>query len=1156
MCIYKKWIWFLGLALATAPQAFAQQAGIVIKKVPVITFPQSLGEYTLVPGSLRLISDCDTLLKYRVDLDQNSIVFTDPAGCDSVTLSYRVLSVNLTKPQSLRSITAYDSLPVFKEQAYGSQEYLTERKEELFGLGGLQKTGNITRGISFGNTQDVFVNSLLNLQLEGRISDDLTLTAAISDQNVPFQPEGNTQQLQEFDRVYIQLDHNKGRLTAGDLVMKNREGHFLRYFKNVQGGQFTVRSKPWSGQKAETTAGAAIAKGKFSSQVVPVIEGVLGPYRLRGPNNERFIIVIANSEKVFLDGKQLIRGFDYDYVIDYNQGEITFSNRILITQFSRVRVDFEFAERNYSRTITQAAHYQQSEKVDLYFNIYREADNPRNPLTTELSEEDKIRLRASGDNLLNAFGSGIDSTGFIERQVMYRRVDSLVVGQLYQVFVYDTDPASAVFRLSFTEVGVGKGNYVLAQTLASGRVYRWVAPVAGIAQGNFEPLRLLPTPKELGMATLGVVLRSGKNHQFFAEAAASRNDLNRFSDLDAGDDQGTAIKAGYQSQAPVSIGRGYQFSGLINAEFNQKNFRFVDRLRSIEFDRDWSADPKSTGYLADEHIGQASLLIQKDPSNRLMFESIFRQRGSEVNGMQQKLNLNKSWWRFQQGTELFYMSNDQGKQYSRWLRLSQDLHLRGKWIVPGYQYQIDQNVVRNRATDSVLFTAMNFEEHRIYLRSADSSSFMYLADYAIRYDQAPLEGRLQRANRSETANFRLRSTSLKSQEVNTTFTYRKLETLTQSSNQRAEETIMGRFDWLGSFFKQSLRTELTYALGTGRELRREFVYLAVPIGEGTHFWRDLNGNNVQELDEFFPAVTSDQRQFIRLFVPTDEYITAYTNSLIYRLTYNLPSSWRTKGWFKKQFSKLSTVSSISLENRVTNPLPEFRYNPFVAMSTSQSGLLSRTQNTRATVFYNRSNPSYGADLAWSRVEQRNLITGGFEGRAISEQRIGLRRNLASRWNSQTHVGWQQRNSESDVLTARNFSIDNRELGEELSYQPGNVLRLSLLGTLAERKGQTASFENSSATVQRLGIEAKINQVLKRSIALGINYVNIQFQGQSNNALGVELLEALLPGNNFTWTMNWQQKLTNGLQLNMNYEGRKSGDAPIVHIGRMQVSALF
>jgi hypothetical protein len=54
-----------------------------------------------------------------------------------------------------------------------------------------------------------------------------------------------------------------------------------------------------------------------------------------------------------------------------------------------------------------------------------------------------------------------------------------------------------------------------------------------------------------------------------------------------------------------------------------------------------------------------------------------------------------------------------------------------------------------------------------------------------------------------------------------------------------------------------------------------------------------------------------------------------------------------------------------------------------------------------------------------------------------------------------------------------------------------------------------------------------------------------------------MLQALTPGNNLTWTFNWLQKIGEGLQMNMVYEGRNSeGLDRLVHIGRMQVTALF
>ena len=54
-----------------------------------------------------------------------------------------------------------------------------------------------------------------------------------------------------------------------------------------------------------------------------------------------------------------------------------------------------------------------------------------------------------------------------------------------------------------------------------------------------------------------------------------------------------------------------------------------------------------------------------------------------------------------------------------------------------------------------------------------------------------------------------------------------------------------------------------------------------------------------------------------------------------------------------------------------------------------------------------------------------------------------------------------------------------------------------------------------------------------------------------------MLQALTIGDNFIWRFNLLQKIGEGLQLNMTYEGRNSeGLDRLVHTGRMQVSALF
>ncbi len=73
--------------------------------------------------------------------------------------------------------------------------------------------------------------------MEGNLSEDLKVSAVITDQNIPYQPEGNTQQIRDFDNVFIKLYNDQFEVIAGDIVLQNpvKESYFLKYYKNVQG---------------------------------------------------------------------------------------------------------------------------------------------------------------------------------------------------------------------------------------------------------------------------------------------------------------------------------------------------------------------------------------------------------------------------------------------------------------------------------------------------------------------------------------------------------------------------------------------------------------------------------------------------------------------------------------------------------------------------------------------------------------------------------------------------------------------------------------------------------------------------------------------------------------------------------------------------------
>ncbi|HSI89976.1 MAG TPA: hypothetical protein VK927_02620, partial [Adhaeribacter sp.] len=730
---------------------------------------------------------------------------------------------------------------------------------------GLNKSGSYSRGISFGNTQNVFVNSALNLQLEGKLSEEINIIASVTDQNIPFQPEGNTQQLQEFDRVFITLQHRRWALTGGDIVLRNRPSNFLRFYKNVQGGALEVKSEPHPDKGYNTSVAASLAKGKFASQIITQIESVQGPYRLTGQGGDKFIIVLANSERVYLDGRLLQRGFDFDYVIDYNQAEITFMPKHLITRNSRIRVDFEYSDQNYSRSVTHLSHYQTQNKLKFQVNYYNEADNQNNPNAIDLRQSQKQLLSEIGDDLSRSFVSGADSVAFDAKQVLYDQRDTLVSGETYRIFIFSQDPNAAFYTLRFSDLGQGRGNYVQDNAAVNGRVYRWVAPINGVPQGRYEPVRQLPLPVKKQMITAGGSYQADKETMVYLEAAASEFDKNRFSRLDADDDKGQAFKVGYEMLDKfVPVLKAYRLRSSFNYEFTRAEFEPIDRYRDIEFDRDWSLPAGTDTERRDDNIMNFSAGLFKDEKNLVNYRISRRFRREQVNGLQHWLDAAHQFGRLELKGNLFLLNNTMPASKSEWQRGDLGVKYNMRYVVPGYVYRFDQNKLAPLShPDSVTSSAIFFDEHVFFLQSPDTANFRYRLDYTRRNDKQPVGGELQPRDISDTYNAALNTRIGNSQDLNLLATYREVST----TGVQTESTVLTKADWTGDFLDRHLRSELSYTVATGREQKREYIFVETIHGQGTHYLRE--GGDPKNLNDYFEAKSRevDRRTHIKIFLP-------------------------------------------------------------------------------------------------------------------------------------------------------------------------------------------------------------------------------------------------------------------------------------------------
>ncbi|TXE12463.1 hypothetical protein [Algoriphagus aquimarinus] len=1094
--------------------------------------------------------------KYELSTNKLQVIFENESRPDSLLLCYRTFSIRFDQPIAHRTLlTDYDSTAQFKDNRM-SELPAFDFREELFPTTNLYKSGSLTRGISFGNTQNVFVNSALNLQLEGDIAENLKIRASITDQNVPFQPEGNTQQIQDFDNVLIELYNDDFSLAAGDVVLQQRESEFLRYYKNVQGLQFTSKYKMDDKWSASSQAFASIAKGKFASIQLPILEGVLGPYRVSGPNNERFVIIMANSERVFLDGKQLKRGFNEDYVIDYNQAEITFTPKVLITQYSRVRVDFEYAERNYSRSIIGVNHTQTNGKVDVYLNYYQEKDNRNRPLFTDFSQQELGLMASVGDSAALARIPRIDSVAFDKNRILYARVSEFDgFGNPLVYYEYSNDPELAHYDLGFSLVGAGLGDYRRASQLSNGTVYEYVPRLNGQPQGDYSILSQLPLPDSKRMVTAGTRVKLNEHEKVYTELALSSVDQNLFSELDDLDNQGLGMKVGLQSEGrESSLFKGYTMKGQTEYEYNSTNFNFIDRFRYIEFDRDWGLSQDALQSSASEQFFRAGIGFEKDVLNRFDYLFYLRNRQNVLNGTQHSAN-----WNVQLGSkirvrqEFFRLNSTQDSLKSDWTRYLGDVSYNSKIIVPGYQFSLDQNALRIAETDSVVSTAMNFKQHLLYLRSNDSLSYSFLADAAWREDKAPFAGQLLNDTRAFTSNLTFRK-QWTQHSLSSTFTYRELAYLQRDL--QSELTVMGKLDYQGSLGKNLIRNEISYAIGNGRELQREFVFLPAPNGDGTHTWRDDNGDGVKQLNEFYLAINPEEKQYIKIFVPTDTYTQAYTSILNYRLQAKFPEAWKESGGLTAFLYKFSNTTSLSVEKKVTSDDFVDRINPFVG-GVNREAILSLRQVIRSSFFFNRASAKYGFDLSYFDSQFKQLLSGGFEDLIQKDWKWNTRYNFNGQTTLRILAGAGNRLSSSDFLENRNYTISQSQIGPEFSWQPTPYFRTTATYSFTG-KVNTANIEfKEKAQLHQVGIDLRFSRAVKTTLTSNLKLIQIDYNGVPNSPVGYEMLQALTPGTNVTWNVNWLQKIGEGLQLNLVYEGRNSqGLDRIVHVGRMQVSALF
>lgn len=1147
------------LMIGLSWSAQAQQSGSLrTQRVFVRGDSLQIDSLPILPGSLQVKTNQGYLFEntdYKLNLQNSLVVFTKDIN-DTIEVNYRIIALDILRPRFNKDAQLNSNLEQSRQNPY-RPEKTAEAADDWLGLGNIEKNGSISRALSLGNNQNVVLNSGFNLQLRGKITQDVELLASVTDDNLPFQPDGFTQQLQDFDRVFVQLRNRDNSLIVGDYDLNRPQAYFLNAFKNVKG----VKSDNLLYRKRTDTLTQSVnfsaARGQFGRNVFLGREGNQGPYRLQGDENSGFIVVLAGSERVYIDGVLLQRGEQYDYIIDYNTADLTFTPNRLITNQSRIIVEFEYANQAYVRSVLFYNLNFQRKNHRFSFNSYREQDASNQPLFQELDDEQKRFLAGVGDSVNNAFYPGAAAVGYSVERINYKSIDSLGFNPVY---VFSNNPDSAIYEVRFSFVGQGRGDYRQAQGTANGRVYEWIAPIVSggdtLHQGSYAPVVRLVAPNKRSMSTLGAQGKFGNYTRYESEIALSTQDPNRFSEANNANQQGYAAKLKIDHQQPLNW-KSFPTAAIeagVQYEYLDARFRTIQPYRNMEFARDWNLNRIFSEQ--EEHLRAVYAGIRLNDSSALRYAVTELRTGSQQ-GLRQRLEARylENGHKVEGSVDLLRSrAVDFGGDYLRSLLAYQRFWSKYE---AGLRFEQENNQQQVATGDSLSANSFRFDIIELYGGSSRKAINQWQLKYNYRHDFLPFGRDLLATQTGHNYSVSAAINQFDDHQLKLTATYRDLQ-LYNTPNQLAgrENNYLGQLEYSGRFWKDFITAQTFYAFSQGQELRREIAFLEVPPGQGNYSWKDYNNNGIQELDEFEPAIFSDQANFIKIFLPGNSFVPTFGNRFNQTLNVNPSRLIKNKRSFWSRWSNLSAIA-MERKNQGANGLRFL--NPF-DLNLFDTSLVSTTASLRNTLFFNRNNPNFGIDLGYQRSIQKNLLSGGFETRQQLDRQLKVRLNLLKDLNAETQIIQGERIQEADLFFRRNYRIAQWEVQPRLNWTATARLRASLAYSYRDKQNlmgaELTGFVAEKANIHELSTELNYNLAGTSSLQLSFSQVSNQFTGDANTPAAFEMLQGLQPGSNQLWGVSLFRKLASQLQLNLSYNGRKSEGSKVIHTGQMQARLVF
>ena len=1106
---------------------------------------------TIIPESISISSSRSIEYQYLIDNNTLSIGYTGKP--DTLVVSYRTLTYDLVQSTPILS---EDDIQKKSKLIRIAGDYTVEEKEQrrLIESTKIEYSGSFTRGMNAGNNQDLVLESDFNLQMKGDLGSGLKVRAAISDDNIPIQPQGNTQILQEFDKVYIELSKDRTSLIAGDYELARPESYFINYYKKLKGVSARNESSFKNNWIITNEGSFAISRGKFIRLELPISEGNQGPYKLEGEANQLFLQVLSGTEKIYADGRLLKRGENYDYVIDYNRAELRFTPNYVITANTRIIAEYEYATQEYLRSLYATKTKISNDKWNFNINFYNEQDSKTTTGNILLDSLDLATLREIGDNPAFRSGIFIPENNNYESLIKYNLEDDNILN-----FAPDApDDSPSLRAANFSNLTNDLASYEIDNEAGTnGRVYKYV----GEGLGSFGPWLPLIAPEKKQILSVGSGYEFNEASLLYFESAISTYDRNRFSEVDAEDDTGLSFHGKFtdsrnlfkKKQAGKTDSLNENLSWTLESsasiELTDADFQALNPYRDTEFLRDWNLsgqEPRNS-----ENLFNVRVDLKNNFQGVGYSLSGYNNQGtySGLKNIATAFYKNKGW-----NTEATYniLNSETNLQKTTFLRpkalISKELYRK---ITVGSYYEKEQNITRSLNSDSLSQASFDYDLYQFFVKSDDTKDFHIDLSYTFRVDDAVTSDQLLQS--STASDYRLGGAwrAGTTSDLTWQLTFRDFNAVTGNPRgESSKKTFLGTINHKFSALKKGVLLDSYFESNSGQEPKLEFQYIKVQRGEGSYIWNDWNLDSLQQINEFEIAPLSDQADYEKITVFNNEFISTNKSALNFSLRLFPKRFLNDK---KHLLGRFQTTTRFRIDQRILSQ-DDLGLIRGISSDLLDTNLVSSASLIDANIFFDRGKVERDFQVSYRKNANKIQQITGYELRNNQEFFTKTRINLKKRLDFILETKLGTKIADSEMFEIQRFTIDYWNLIPKLNFRPSQQLRIIISYDEQRQKNKIAAQEE--AKTRKLSFESTWRKSQKSNLQMGMELVYNVYAGQRNSPVELEMLQGLKPGTNYLWNVNYLRRISSSFDLIFNYQGRKSEATKIVNTAGVQLRAIF